>query len=130
MCSTFTGVCFQCANGFTLNTVLNMCFNCSVSNCDTCSANNVCSSCADTFALQSNGSCGCPSGASLQNNGTVCGCPVNQTYDSDPEGGNPGCRQNCGITDCIGCSTNAEGVATCSVCVFGYVVLNNGSTCS
>ena len=41
-CNEFTGKCFGCDSGFTLDAVANMCYNCSVANCSVCSADNVC----------------------------------------------------------------------------------------
>ena len=126
----YTGVCFGCMTGFTLNKNTNQCINCSVSNCDICSADNFCGECADTFVLNG-GTCECPPFSFPQNNGTTCGCPTNQTYDPNPANvSQAGCRQNCGIEGCTICSTDANGVATCSQCIYSHIPLNNGTACS
>lgn len=103
-CNEYVGVCFACETSYTLNIVLNQCFSCGVANCLTCSANNFCSECTETFYPNSNGVCICPTGSTLQNNGTNCGCPAGQTFNPTSTGTSGICNLNCGITNCINCA--------------------------
>ena len=125
-CSNFTGTCFQCSPTFTLDSINNKCFSCNLTNCLSCSGNNICNLCGDSFNLGNGGNCVCPTNSILTNNGTACGCPTNQTFNLDSTGTSGLCLQSCGITDCIQCSTTNG--TKCTQCKTGYVVLNN--TCS
>lgn len=98
-----------------------------MANCVTCSANNTCSECAPTFISGSNGSCVCPSGSSLINNNSSCGCNTNFTFNPNTNEGLSGiCLANCGIEGCINCQTNnSTGTSICNECKLGFKVLNN-----
>lgn len=123
-CLNSSGTCTECQSSFTLDTKTFTCFNCSVSNCLTCSSNNFCVVCKDTFLVNATGACECPKHSFSINNNTECGClQPNQTYDYNPTNiDQGGCRDNCGIDYCINCNSTAK---TCVACTFGYRVLDN-----
>jgi hypothetical protein len=98
-----------------------VCIPCSISNCMTCSSNNVCQACYNNFNLNNN-TCSCPAGT-ISNNASspTCVCPSGgQTY-------NPAtlqCVGNCNVSNCIACGNESN---VCSSCLATYQL--KGNTC-
>lgn len=94
----------------------NVCYNCTVSYCSSCHADNYCFNCLNSF-VNVNGSCQCPD-ASFVIDSSTCVCPALTTLY------NAHCFA-CNITYCLLCQQESQ----CSNCSAPFVPSADGSQC-
>ena len=124
-CQLYSGAstCAYCANGFQLSG--NTCVTCQVEGCQTCSANNTCSSsgCLSGYTFVTGGTCAlteCPPQCSscTGNSGVCTGCIAQFNPTPAPNG----TCLTCNVANCAVC--NNQDTTTCVTCKIPYVLSN------
>ncbi len=121
-CNTCSsGICSQCANGYTLNDKFVCVLACQLS-CATCATNlpTVCTSCYGSATLSA-GICNVKASCNTDSSCTECGQGLNFYLDSGK------CLQCPTINSCLQCNPND--ITSCTLCVEGYFV-SSAASCS